>query len=92
MAPIDDAIAAFESQKLGEQLRLQVCASKYSVERSTLGRRIRGQTRPIKAKATSQQKLNPQQEIELVEYIGDLTRKELPSTREMIQNFASEVA
>jgi hypothetical protein len=92
MAPIDEAIAAFESQKPGEQLTLQACANKYSVERSTLGRRIRGQTRPIEAKATLQQKLNPQQEMELVGYIGDLTRRELPPTREMIQNFASEVA
>jgi hypothetical protein len=92
MAPIDDAIAAFESQEPGEKLTLQACADEYGVERSTLGRRIRGRTRPIEAKATSQQKLNPRQEMELVEYIGDLTKRGLPPTREMIQNFASEVA
>jgi hypothetical protein len=92
MAPIDNEIAAFESQKPGEKLTLQACANKYSVERSTLGRRIRGQTRLIEAKATSQQKLNPQQEIELIEYIRNLTKRGLPPTREIIQNFASEVA
>jgi hypothetical protein len=92
MAPINKAIAAFESQKPGKQLTLQACANKYSVEHSTLGQRIRGQTCPIEAKATAQQKLNPQQEMELVVYIGDLTRRGLPPTREMVQNFASEVA
>jgi hypothetical protein len=92
MAPIDDAIAAFESQEPGEKLTLQACADEYGVERSTLGQRIRGRTRPIEAKATSQQKLNSRQEMELVEYIGDLTKRGLPPTREMIQNFASEVA
>jgi hypothetical protein len=30
--------------------------------------------------------------MELVEYIGDLTKEGLPPTRQMIQNFASEVA
>jgi hypothetical protein len=92
MALIDDAIAAFKSQKPGEQLTVQACANKYTVECSTLGRRIRGQTRPIEAKATSQEKLNPQQGMELVEYIGDLTKRGLPPTREMIRNFASEIA
>jgi hypothetical protein len=39
-----------------------------------------------------QQKLNPQQEAELVQYINNLTKKALPPTREMIRNFASHIA
>jgi hypothetical protein len=38
-----------------------------------------------------QQKLNPHQETELAEYIGDFKKREIPPTRGMIQDFASEV-
>jgi hypothetical protein len=36
--------------------------------------------------------LRPQQELELVQYIEQLTKRGLPRTREMIQNFSSSVA
>ncbi|KAF1975308.1 hypothetical protein BU23DRAFT_409832, partial [Bimuria novae-zelandiae CBS 107.79] len=39
-----------------------------------------------------QQKLTPQQEEELVQYIKRLTERHMPPTREMIQNFASTIA
>jgi hypothetical protein len=39
-----------------------------------------------------QRKLTPQQEEELVDYIGDLTQQGLPLTRAMIQDFASMIA
>ncbi|KAF1937971.1 hypothetical protein EJ02DRAFT_475240 [Clathrospora elynae] len=41
--------------------------------------------------AVNQQKLNPQQELELVGYIRGLTKKGLPLTREMVQNSASHI-
>ena len=37
-------------------------------------------------------KLSPQQERELCEYIEELTERYLPPTRQIIQNFASEIA
>ncbi|KAJ8114354.1 hypothetical protein OPT61_g3749 [Boeremia exigua] len=40
----------------------------------------------------SRRKLNPQQESELCEYIEELSDQGLPPTRQMIQNFASELA
>jgi hypothetical protein len=92
MAPIDDAIAAFKSQDLDAQLSLQAISDQYGVERSTLGRRVRGVTRPKQVKAAAQQHLNPQQELERCAYIEDLTKQGLPPTRAMIQNFASKVA
>jgi hypothetical protein len=61
MAPIDNAIGAFEFHKPGEQLTLQTCVDKYGVEHPTLGQRIRDQICPIEAKAALQQKFNPQQ-------------------------------
>ena len=47
---------------------------------------------PREAKERDQQKLTPQQEDELVLYIEDLTRRGLPPTRDMVQNFASTIA
>jgi hypothetical protein len=46
----------------------------------------------LEAERINQQKLNPQQELELVSYIEDFTKRELSSTKEMIQNFASIIA
>jgi IS30 family transposase len=92
MAPIDDAIAAFESQDPEEKLSLREISKKFGVVRSTLTRRVQGQTRPKEVKALQQQLLSPQQEIELCLYIEHLTKQGLPPTRAMIQNFASEVA
>jgi hypothetical protein len=92
MAPIDDAIAAFESQDSEEKLSLRALGRKFGVDHSTLARRVRGSTRPNHVKAADQQHLNPQQEIELCLYIEHLTEQGLPPTRAMLQNFASEVA
>jgi IS30 family transposase len=92
MAPIDDAIAAFESQEPGEQLSLTACAKKYNVERSTLGRRIRGRTSSNEVKSHEQRKLNLQQEQELCLYIKELTKQGLAPTQEMIRNYAAEMS
>ncbi|EDU46253.1 predicted protein [Pyrenophora tritici-repentis Pt-1C-BFP] len=51
-----------------------------------------GQTSSERDKNFNQQKLNPQQELELVRYIEKLTKRGIPPTREMIRNFSSEVA
>ena len=49
-------------------------------------------TRPPEVKNFDQQKLTPEQEIELVQYIKGLTERHLPPTREMVRNFASTMA
>jgi hypothetical protein len=92
MAPIDDAIADLESQEPGEKLVLTEFAKKWGVHRSTLSRRWRRVTVCREAGYAHQQALSPQQELELIQYIKDLTKKGLPPTREMIRNFSSEVA
>jgi hypothetical protein len=46
----------------------------------------------LEAQRSNQQKLNSQQELELVSYIEDLTKRRLLPTREIIQNFLSTVA
>jgi hypothetical protein len=67
-------------------------ADKFGVDRSALWQRCKGATTTREAGYALQQKLNPQQESELVAYIEELTKRALPPTRAMIHNFASEDA
>jgi hypothetical protein len=92
MAPIDDALAAIEAQGPEEKLVYQRIADQYGVDRSTLARRHKRVQVSQEVKHSSQQKLTPQQEAELVKYIEELTVPWIPPTREMIRNFASAVA
>jgi hypothetical protein len=59
--------------------------------RSTLTRRSRGQTRPHATKVIEQQLLTLNEELELVQYIDQLTEQHLPPKRE-IRNFALTIA
>jgi hypothetical protein len=49
-------------------------------------------TRLNAERARDRMLLTPQQELELVVYIEKCTRRGLPPTREMIQNFAGSIA
>jgi transposase-like protein len=73
MAPINDAIAAIDARESENGSTLTEIADKFGVDRSTLGRRCKGATTTQEAGYASQQKLNPQQELELVAYIEELT-------------------
>ncbi|XP_014550515.1 hypothetical protein COCVIDRAFT_57901, partial [Bipolaris victoriae FI3] len=65
---------------------------KYGVNRTTLSLRHQGKRRSNEAQAERQLLLNPQQKLELVQYIEKCTRRGLPPTREMVANFASAIA
>jgi hypothetical protein len=92
MDPIEAAIAAIESRGPGEGFSYNKIAALHGVSRSTLSRRHQGSRGTKETKDFNQLALNPQQEHELVIYIERLTNKGLPPTREMIINFASQVA
>jgi len=92
MSPIKEALVEIESLEPGEQFTYTQIANKHGINRSTLSRRHRSVTASRAAIAAEQQKLTPQQEIELVKYIEGLTKRHLPPTRKMIQNFASAIA
>ncbi|KAF2828060.1 hypothetical protein CC86DRAFT_348011 [Ophiobolus disseminans] len=92
MAPIDDAIAAIELLEPGEPFLYRAMARKYNTNYTTLAWRHRGCQKSQRAQEASQQKLNPQQEAELVQYINNLTKRALPPTRAMIRNSASHIA
>jgi hypothetical protein len=92
MAPIDDAIAAFDAREPGDNNTLKNIAERFGVDRSTLGRRCKRQTGPRQDGYAQQQKLSPQQEDGLVDYIAALTARGLPPTRAMIQTFAANIS
>lgn len=92
MGSIGAAIAAVEALEPGQSFLYTKIAETHGVERVTLSRRHQQIQTLRAAKAVNQQKLNLQQEQELVQYIEGLTKQGLPPTRCMIQNFASHVA
>ncbi|PVH90553.1 hypothetical protein DM02DRAFT_647564 [Periconia macrospinosa] len=52
----------------------------------------RRETRSREEVSASQRNLQPQQEAELTKHIKRLTEQKLPPTREMVQNYASDIA
>jgi hypothetical protein len=84
MAPINNALAAIEAQGLEEKLVYQRISDQCGVDRSTLARRHKLVQVSQEVKQSSQQKLTPQQEAELVKYIEELTARWIPPTREVI--------
>jgi hypothetical protein len=59
---------------------------------SALSRRWRGVSRDKATYDGQQQALHPHQEKELVQYVCELHKQGLALTRDMIQNFGSEIA
>lgn len=92
MTPIEAAIEAIKSREPGTSFSYRAVAKQFKIDRTTLSRRHQGLALSHEAAAARKQLLNPQQEEELVRYIERCTEKGLPPTREMVQNFASEVA
>ena len=91
MSAINKAIEYLESLDLGEHFIYQEVADQFGCSRSALSRRWRGVSRDKSTRDGMRQALPPQQELELVRYIEELHIRGLPPTREMIQNFGSEI-
>ena len=89
---IEAALQAIDALDIGEKPRYAEIARKYGVDRSTLSRRHRGVCASRKQANDQQRHLNNAQELELVRYIDKLVKRGLPPTREMIRNFAAEIA
>jgi hypothetical protein len=81
MDSIDEAIVAIESLDEGENFTYTAMADQYDVSRTTLSRRHRQIQGSLEDMSINQQKLNPQQELELVQYIVGLTKRGLALTR-----------
>jgi hypothetical protein len=70
---------------------LKAC-KKWGVNRVTLSRRYKGSQGTRAKKGINRRKISPEQEAGLVAYIIGLTKRGLPPTRKVVQNFASYVA
>ena len=92
MANIEAALDALKSSKLGESPNYTLVAKQYGVDRTTLSRRHRRVTRSRTDQISTSQNLNTTQEQELVQYIDTLSKQGLLPTRQMIRNFALEIA
>jgi hypothetical protein len=92
MGSIEAALTAIEPLKPGEKLKYTRVVKQYNVQRVTLARRHQGLSTSYAIRGENQRALHPQQEQELLRYIGRLTRQDLPPKRAMIRNFGSQIA
>jgi transposase len=92
MDPIQESIEAIEFREKSASFSYREVAKIFGVDRSTLSRRHQGKTQSYVQVGQQQQLLNPQQELELVQYVERCTMQGLLPTREMVQNFVSAVA
>ncbi|KAF2250088.1 hypothetical protein BU26DRAFT_593785 [Trematosphaeria pertusa] len=92
MDPIDAAVEALKSLELGGPPNISQVAREYGVERSRLSKRYRGVQGTNTSRAEKKQLLNTTQEKQLLQYINKLYIQGLPSIREIIRNFAAEIA
>ena len=89
---IEEALAELDALDSSEDFCYAEIAKKYSVARSTLSRKHRGVSGSRAEAGLARRNLQPEQEAELIKYIEELTQRKLPPTREMVQNFASDIA
>jgi hypothetical protein len=92
MPGINDALAGIHKLSSRDKLVYTKIALKHGVDRNTLSRAHRGVQVPRRVADLHQQKLTPQQEVDLVQYIELLSARHLPPTRAMVRNLASTVA
>jgi hypothetical protein len=92
MDPYKATLESLKSLKLGETPNYTQTAKKYGVDRTGLSRRHRGVQGTRAEKYENDRLLNTIQELQLVQYIQELGKHGLPPTRQMKQNFATEIA
>ncbi|KAF1361353.1 hypothetical protein EJ07DRAFT_40342, partial [Lizonia empirigonia] len=89
---MEDALAELDALDSSEEVCYATIAKKHGVDRSTLSRKHRGVSGSRAEAGLARRNLQPEQEAELVKYIEGLTERKLPPTREMVQNYASDIA
>jgi hypothetical protein len=92
MSSIEAVLAALELLEPRKQFSYCQIIEEYGCNYTTLRQRHQGISTLHATRYENQQALHPQQEAELFLYIERLTRRGLPPTQAMIQNFASQVA
>ncbi|KAJ8110223.1 hypothetical protein OPT61_g6878 [Boeremia exigua] len=87
--PLQEALAEIDRLRPGAKLSYQALAKKHSCCRTTLARRHKHQVVPHTVKINNQRLLNPRDEVEVVEYIRGLTKRNMKPTRQMVMNFVA---
>jgi hypothetical protein len=95
-ARIENALAELNSLAKSNPLKrvkILPVANKWSVDRSTLSRRYKGETCTVEeASSFSIQKLNNMQEEVLLKHINRLSDRGIPPTPQITKNIAEEIA
>jgi hypothetical protein len=87
---IESALADLESQ---DSVNYAATAKKWEIHRSMLNRRHKGQsTSRAVANSKYRQRLTKVQEETLLKHIESLTERYMPSTSQIVQNLAEEIA
>jgi len=87
---IENALAELNSQK---RVNYAATARKWGVERTTLAKRHRGETRTAEEfYSDSRQKLNSMQEEVLLDHINKLSNRGIPPTPQILKNIAEEIS
>jgi Tc5 transposase DNA-binding domain len=84
--------AAIDDLKSQKRANYSKTAKKWKVERTTLAKRFKGETRSIQAyQSEVSRRLSDQQEIALVQQINKLTLRGMPPTSRICRNLAEEI-
>lgn len=89
---MEEAPTEIDALDSGESFCYADIAKKYSVDCSTLSRKHRSVSGSRAGVGLASRNLRPEQETELVKYVEELIEHKLPSTKEIVQNYASEIS
>ena len=92
MPGINDALLQIAKLKPGEKVSYKKIAKNECCSRTTLSRRHQGKQVARATKNVNQQKITPQQEANLLQYIIGLTGRRFLPTRQLIKNFVRGIA
>ena len=89
---MDSIDAALADLALQNTLNYTATAKKYNVVRSTLSRRHRDVTASLKSNENGPQLLSKEQTKGLINYINQLTDRDLPPINAMVRTFARDIS
>ena len=90
---IREALNFLETQSKKSKINYAATAKRFGLERTTLARRYKGQTRSkIEATSSILRQLSDSQEEVLIKYINKLTDRGFPPTPQILKNLAESIA
>ena len=87
---ISTAMEACHQMPSSQKARLRLCAQRFGIPKSTLSARLNGRLSKLES-TKLRQKLFPEEEQVLLEYLKDAARRGFPDTRERCKRRANEI-